>query len=74
MTDIATLGLKIDSSGVVKATGELKKFETQGSKAENASKKLTTETKNTSSAMGGMSKKAGQAGIQVQQLVGQVQG
>ena len=40
MTDVAELGLKVDSSGVVKATKNLNKLDKQSGKNENSAKKL----------------------------------
>lgn len=41
MTDIAALGLKVDSSGAVRATTDLKGLETQAGKTERAADKLS---------------------------------
>jgi tape measure domain-containing protein len=45
MADIATLGLKVDSKGVVVANKELKKLEKQGGKTEKQAKKVTKSFK-----------------------------
>lgn len=42
MTDIATLGLAVDSSGVVRATGDLDKFSAASDKAEKSAKGVGT--------------------------------
>lgn len=41
MADIATLGLEVDSKGVVKATKDLKKLDSQSGKTEKGNKNLT---------------------------------
>lgn len=64
--DVTTLTIKTETKGVPKATDQLNKLEKQGVKTENTSRKVTN-------AIGGIGRKAGQAGIQVQQFVGQVQ-
>lgn len=88
MTDIASLGFKIDSTGAVKATDNLQDLEQQSRRAEKAADDLGKTTSRTTGAnakmgksagnlgkkLGGMGRSAGQAGIQVQQFVGQVTG
>lgn len=87
-TDITTLGIKVDSRQVVQADDALDDLADSASRAEtevedfgNAAQKAGKKTKNLNknakdakTNMGGMSRQAGQAGIQIQQLVGQIQG
>jgi hypothetical protein len=66
---VATASIEIiaDSSQVRTATQDLKALAAQGSTVQKGAD-------NASSALGGLGKRAGQAGIQIQQFVGQVQG
>jgi chromosome segregation ATPase len=87
-TDIYSLGLKADSTDIKNADKDLdnlanaadkagNEVEDFGNKSKNAGSKtkaLSSNAKTANSAMGGMSRQAGQAGIQIQQLVGQIQG
>ena len=63
MADIVNVGFKVDTSQIEKGYN---RFNKMGKVAESAEKK-------TSSALGSIGKSAGQAGIQIQQFVGQVQ-
>lgn len=63
MADITNIGFRVDTSQIEKGYS---RFNKMGSAAEVAEKK-------TSSALGSIGKSAGQAGIQIQQFVGQVQ-
>jgi len=74
MAQRARLELEADSSQIKTATSELKTLETQGTKTEKAAKNITTSTNKAGSAVSGLGRNAGQAGIQVQQFVGQIQG
>lgn len=88
MADIASLGFKIDSSGAVKATDNLQDLEQQARRTEQAADDLSKTAKagtvtvgkfgssvgTGSNALGGLGRNAGQAGIQIQQMVGQIQG
>lgn len=67
MTDLARIGFAADTSGLTKAQRELGNLATKGEQTEKT-------LKNTDKALGGMGRKAGQAGIQLQQFIGQVQG
>lgn len=80
MADIASLVVKADTSQVKKATSDLKGLEQQGKRTDTAVDNLTESTqqlnqssKNLKVGLGGAGRGAGQAGIQVQQFVGQVQ-
>ena len=70
----ARLELLADSSQIRKATSDLDKLSAAGGKAENAQKGVQGAASKTNKAFAGIGKSAGQAGIQVQQFVGQVQG
>lgn len=88
MADVATLGLRIDSTGLITANKRLKEFEGAAVKAEdaaedfgNAAQRAGDQTKvagnkidDTNKRLGRFGRSAGQAGIQIQQFVGQVQG
>lgn len=63
MADIVNIGFRINTADIDKG---YKRLDRMGSAAESAEKK-------TSSALGSIGKSAGQAGIQIQQFVGQVQ-
>lgn len=80
MADIASLVVKADTSQVKKATSDLKGLEQQGKRTDTAVDNLTEGTqqlnqssKNLKVGLGGAGRGAGQAGIQIQQFVGQVQ-
>lgn len=88
MTDIAKLGIEVDSRDVVNADKDLDNLTIAAKKTDGAIDNLAgevadvnTKLKNTSRAANDSTKgfnslgsKAGRAGIQIQQLVGQVQG
>lgn len=74
MAQTARLELEADSSQITSATRQLKNLQTQGSATEKTTGKMTASANTATKAMGGMGRSAGQVGIQVQQLVGQVQG
>lgn len=67
MPDIAELGLFIDSSGVIRATKELRKLHNQSGKNEDANKKL-------SKSFGGLRTAVAAAGVALltKQLIGQI--
>lgn len=67
MTDLVTIGFKADTSGLTQAQTQLEKTATSGKKLDEASKVAQK-------GIAGMGVKAGQAGIQMQQFVGQIQG
>jgi len=67
MAETANLQIKVSSTGVTKATDDLDKLTKASSGVEKASTK-------SQKAIGGIGRSAGQAGIQVQQFVGQIQG
>ena len=69
---IATVELRAESSQIKAATQDLKNLEQQGARTESANVKMANSSKQVDAALGNMGRKAGQAGIQVQQLVGQV--
>jgi hypothetical protein len=71
---IATVELRAESGQIKAATQDLKNLEQQGVRTEAAANRVTNSSKQVNAAVGGMGRKAGQAGIQIQQLVGQVQG
>jgi hypothetical protein len=71
---IATVELRAESGQIKAATQDLKNLEQQGVRTEAAANRVTNSSKQVDAAVGGMGRKAGQAGIQIQQLVGQVQG
>jgi hypothetical protein len=50
MTDLASLGIQIDSTQVPKAVGDLDKLTAAGGRAEGATERLTTSTKSASAA------------------------
>ncbi len=66
MSDLAQLGFSVDTSGLAKGEKSLNSFASTGETTESRVNKVNT-------AMGGMGRSAGQAGIQIQQFVGQVQ-
>lgn len=74
MKDIATLGIAVDSQQVVEADKKLDKLATTGKKAESVSKSFAVATTTSTQRLGGLGRTAGQAGIQIQQFVGQLQG
>lgn len=67
MADTANLQIKVTSTGVKKASDDLENLSKSAMRADK-------RTKQASSAIGGMGRSAGQAGIQIQQFVGQIQG
>ncbi len=80
MADIASLVIKTDTTETKKGVKDLKALEQQGKRTEAAVDNLTESTqdlnqssKNLKTGLGGASRGAGQAGIQIQQFVGQVQ-
>lgn len=87
-TDIYTLGIEVDSTDIVKADDNLddlansadragNEVQDFGNKSKVASSKVKTMSSSArmaSGRMGGLGRNAGQAGIQIQQFVGQVQG
>ncbi len=80
MADLATLVIKTDTTETKKGVKDLKALEQQGKRTEAAVDNLTESTqdlnqssKNLKTGLGGASRGAGQAGIQIQQFVGQVQ-
>lgn len=88
MTDIAKLGIEVDSTQVVKADKDLDNFAMAAKNADKAAEDFSDELKkgapqakkfgkaanDASKSMGGVGRNAGMAGIQVQQFVGQIQG
>lgn len=70
----ASLELLADSSQIRTATKDLDKLSASGAKAESAQKGIESTAKRTNAAFAGIGRSAGQAGIQIQQFVGQVQG
>ncbi len=66
MADLAQLGFSVDTSGLAKGEKSLNSFASTGETTESRVNKVNT-------AMAGMGRSAGQAGIQIQQFVGQVQ-
>lgn len=70
----ASLELLADSSQIRTATKDLNNLSAAGGRADAAQNNLSKASKQTSSSMAGLSKNFGQAGIQVQQFVGQIQG
>lgn len=74
MTDTANLQIKVHSNGTKKATAELDALAKQSDKTEKATKRAAKASKQAGNALGGFGRSAGQAGIQIQQFVGQVQG
>ena len=81
MADLTTIGFKAETSGLTKAQQELTKTAAAGQKvdkslegAERQLKSTSKAAKQASSATGGLSRKMGMAGVQVEQFVGQVQG
>lgn len=70
----ASLELLADSSQIRTATKDLDKLSASGAKAESAQKGIESTAKRTNAAFAGIGRGAGQAGIQIQQFVGQVQG
>ena len=80
MADIASLVIKTDTTETKKGVKDLKALEQQGKRTEAAVDNLTESTqdlnqssKNLKTGLGGAGRGAGQAGIQIQQFVGQVQ-
>lgn len=81
MTDLVTIGFRADTSGIVKAKTEMDKLAKSGAitdvemnKAEKALSGVDKAASKASGGMGRMGRSAGQASIQVQQFIGQVQG
>lgn len=73
-TEYATLTFKADTSEMERAEDRLDAVATSGVRAQKAVDKAGTSAKNAGKNIGGMGRNAGQAGIQIQQFVGQVQG
>lgn len=73
-TEYATLTFKADTSDMERAEDKLDSVARSGVRAQQSVDKAATSAKNAGTAMGGMGRKAGAAGIQIQQFVGQVQG
>jgi hypothetical protein len=71
MSDIATLGFDVNTSGLTSGEAALDSFQKTGEKTE---KKIATQSKKIGKSFGGVGRNAGMAGIQVQQFVGQLQG
>lgn len=65
--------MNIDLTATDKASGPIKKVRGEIDKVANSAKVTAKEARNLGGSMGGVGRGAGQAGIQVQQLVGQVQ-
>ena len=63
----ATVELRAESSQIRSATNDLKNLQRQGQNTDRA-------VQQTNARLGGLGRNAGQAGIQIQQLVGQIQG
>ncbi len=87
-TEITTLGIEVDSTDVIKADDALLDMASSASRAADEVQDLTSKSKTAgttlkthtanatkaSTATSGMGRSAGQAGIQIQQMVGQIQG
>lgn len=87
-TDIYTLGIGVDSTDVKQADAslddlalsadragnEVEDFGNKANVANKRSKTLGTSAKTAKTAVSGVGRSAGQAGIQIQQMVGQIQG
>lgn len=71
MADIANLGFAVDTSGLTKGEDALDGFRGAGEKAE---KGIDKNSKAVGKSFSFVGRSAGQAGIQVQQFVGQLQG
>lgn len=70
-----TIRIKLDAAGAITNADKIQeKLSDLGVKADFANAKLSESAKGVGKALGGMGRSAGQASIQVQQLVGQVQG
>lgn len=88
MTDLVSIGFKAESKGISKASSELDKLSKSGGSADRSINKLDSDTKKLSQtqriqaqttreaekALAAKSRQAGQAGIQFQQFIGQIQG
>lgn len=81
MSDLATIGVKADTSDLSKLQTELGKTAAAGGKvdksldgAEKSMKKMDKAAKDASKSMGQNSRKIGMASVQVEQFVGSVQG
>jgi len=70
----AKLVVSVEENGVVSTTADLNNFSKASKKADTSTKNLAKTGKTSQAALSGVGKRAGQAGIQVQQFVGQVQG
>ena len=68
----------VDAKGVATAStrvqDDLKDVEQSFARADSSAKKFSQTSNKTGGALGGLGKNAGQAGIQIQQFVGQIQG
>lgn len=70
----ARLVARIETDGAQKAKRELDGVASQGKKAETQFNNISKASKTTNERLGNVGRRAGQAGIQIQQFVGQVQG
>lgn len=62
MTDIASLGFKVDSTGIIKATRSLDELEKQGGKTEKTTETLGKTSKKTGDSVKGLGDKSKKAG------------
>ncbi|MCP4055737.1 MAG: hypothetical protein GY738_00095, partial [Pseudoalteromonas sp.] len=71
MSDIAHLGFSVDTKGLQKGGKALDNFAVKGEQAES---RTTSSMKKSEKSMAAFGRSSGQAGIQFQQFIGQVQG
>lgn len=70
----ASVELLADSSQIRTATRDLERLQAQGAPVERAANQVANATNKANASLGKFGRTAGQAGIQIQQFVGQVQG
>lgn len=70
----ARLTATISTKGAAKASSELNKFSSSAKSAESNVVKFEKSSKSASAGIGAIGRSSGQAGIQVQQFIGQIQG
>lgn len=73
-TERATLELAVETGGIDAADQKLNKLTKTGQRTQKAVDKAAISSSKMSQSLGGAGRSAGQAGIQIQQFVGQVQG
>jgi len=73
-TEYANLIFRADTSEIQDASGALNRLERSGASAQATTQRVAKTARTAGGRLGGMGRNAGQAGIQIQQMVGQLQG